>query len=226
MQAVILAAGRGTRMGHLTKEIPKPLLRAGGKTLLEHKLDMLPIEINEIVIVVGYLDTKIKDHLGYSYKNKTIVYVKQRTLDGTAGAIRAAHDVLQEKFVVMMGDDIYDEKDIVACMQKPWAINVKEIQKIECGGEIITQKGRLINIHEKRHYIKHGYINTGLYMLKKKFFNCEPVLVPGTKEFGIPHTLVSIAQTEPVEVVISKHLWIQISDQTDLQNFEKTLLRK
>ena len=54
MKAIILAAGRGTRMGNLTEEIPKPMLLYKGKNLIEYKIDILPEEINEVLIVVGY----------------------------------------------------------------------------------------------------------------------------------------------------------------------------
>lgn len=55
MQVVFLAAGEGTRMRPLTYHVPKPMVRAGGKNLLEHNIDALPDTVDEIVIVVGYL---------------------------------------------------------------------------------------------------------------------------------------------------------------------------
>ena len=63
MKAVILAAGKGTRMGDLSLETPKPMLKVLGKTLLEHKLDSLPDVIDEVVITVGYLKDRIVDVL-------------------------------------------------------------------------------------------------------------------------------------------------------------------
>ena len=64
MFTVILAAGKGTRMGDLAKETPKPMLRVLGKTLLEHKLEMLPESITDVIIVVGYLKDKITEVIG------------------------------------------------------------------------------------------------------------------------------------------------------------------
>src|SRR3990167_990885 len=106
MQCVILAAGRGTRMMELTGAVPKPMLEVAGRPLLEYKLDALPEEVNEIVIVVGYLKEVIQQHLSTSYNGKQIVYVEQKNLDGTAGALWSAQPVLKDRFLVMMGDDI------------------------------------------------------------------------------------------------------------------------
>ena len=75
MQVVILAAGRGTRMGGLTERVPKSLLEVAGKTLLEHKFDILPDDVDEIIIVVGYLGDKIREWYGDGYHSKRIQYL-------------------------------------------------------------------------------------------------------------------------------------------------------
>jgi len=61
MQAIILAAGRGTRMGELTNDLPKPLLKISGRPILEYTLANLPREIDEVILVIGYHGHKIKN---------------------------------------------------------------------------------------------------------------------------------------------------------------------
>jgi NDP-sugar pyrophosphorylase family protein len=223
MQCVILAAGRGTRMGNLTEVTPKPLLQAGNRTLLEHKLDQLPDEIDEVVIVVGYLNHKIREHLGTTYKGLPISYAEQKELNGTAGAVYAAKHLLHDRFIVMMGDDIYTKGDFEECLKHNWAINAKKIVDQERGGELLLDiHGNLRGIDEPKHHIKEGLLNSGLYMMQKSFFDYDMVEVGNTGEYGIPHTLVSIAKTEPVSVVITNDPWIQITNKEDIENFKKS----
>lgn len=227
MQAVILAAGRGKRMGELTGSVPKPLVRAGGKTLIEYKLDALPKEVDHVIIVVGYLENMIRDHLGDTYDERRVSYAVQKDLNGTAGALHAAKDLLGERFLVMMGDDIYATEDIEECLRHDWAICAKKVKDVDRGGEILLDaNGHLLGMHEARHHISSGYINTGLYMIRHSFFDHPMVRVENTTEFGIPHTLVSCARETNITVVISKHPWIQITDTNDLAQFERTLKRR
>ena len=77
MQAVIMAAGEGRRMRPLTLELPKPLIKVAGKPILEHILDALPPEIDEVILVVGYKADMVKQHFGDSYHGRHIRYVYQ-----------------------------------------------------------------------------------------------------------------------------------------------------
>ena len=80
MQAIILAAGRGTRMGELTKETPKPMLKIKNKPILEYKLNALPEEITEVIFVIGYLGDAIKNYFGDFYNGRKIRYVIQKKI--------------------------------------------------------------------------------------------------------------------------------------------------
>ncbi|HRH26483.1 MAG TPA: sugar phosphate nucleotidyltransferase [Candidatus Paceibacterota bacterium] len=112
MQAVILAGGKGTRMGDLSKEIPKPMLSLSGKNLLQHKIDRLPKEIDEVVLIVHHKKEVIRDFFSSEYNGRKITYVDQGEPHGTAHALWKAEPVLGEEFISLMGDDVYSEESI------------------------------------------------------------------------------------------------------------------
>ena len=76
--AIIICEGRGTRMGTLTDTLPKPLLPLStGFTLLEAKLQALPESITRIILIVGYMGDKIRQHIGTMYQGKEVLYIEQ-----------------------------------------------------------------------------------------------------------------------------------------------------
>ncbi len=227
MQAVILAAGRGTRMKVLTETTPKPLLEVAGKSLLELKFDELPDEVDEIIIIVGYLGEKIQERFGGSYDGRRILYVEQEKLDGTMGALARAKDLLDERFVVMMGDDLYAREDIERCLAVPdWVMLVEESQHMNAGGCIITDaKGEILKIEEGNHAGKPGLINTNMLVLDTRIFQYP--MVPksaGSDELGLPQTVLAASKTAGISFEgVRSTFWFQITDPDDLVKAEAVL---
>lgn len=227
MQVVILAAGRGTRMRALTDECPKPLLHVCGKSLLVHKLDALPPEIDEVLIVVGYLDEHIRRALGSTYGGKVIRYVEQEALDGTAGALWRAAPYLSDKFIVMMGDDLYATKDIARVAQVPeWAFLVKETSCMEKAGNIaVDDSGRIIAIEGDQCKGKPGRLCTGLYALDTRLFSFP--MVPtreGGGEYGLPQTVLTASKSANINLrATPASWWIQITAPEDLSAATRAL---
>lgn len=107
MKAVILAAGKGTRMKELTNEIPKPMLRVHGKPILEHILSgLLSAGIREVFIVTGYKAEVIENHFGDGSKwNARIAYGRQLVQDGTGKAPELAKEFVgSDNFLLTYGD--------------------------------------------------------------------------------------------------------------------------
>jgi NDP-sugar pyrophosphorylase family protein len=227
MQAVILAAGRGTRMGGLTDELPKPLLEVAGKSLLEHKFDVLPSEIDEIIIIVGYMGSKIQERFGGNYNGKRILYVEQEVLDGTMGALARAKDILTDRFIVMMGDDLYSKNDIETCIAIPdWVMLVEEMEQMNSGGRVIVDdEGAIVDIEEGNHTGTHGLANTNMLVLDTQLFRYPMIpKAAGSNEFGLPQTVLAASKSGgiPFEAVPAT-FWFQITAPEDLEKAEKIL---
>ena len=222
MQAVILAAGRGKRMKNLTDEIPKPMLKLKGKPILEHKIKMLPEEIDEIIFVIGYCGDYIIRYFKHYYCGRRIIYVYQHNINGTGGALHLARSILKDRFLVIMGDDLYCKKDLNSLLKHQLAILGREVENVSQFGIIKTNKaGNMIDVIEKPKKSKDKLANVGVYMLNKKIFDYE--LVPiGNGEFGLPQTLAKMAKKYKIKVERATD-WHPIGKPEDLASAEKAL---
>ena len=223
MQAVILAAGRGTRLRPLTYHVPKSLLRLNGKNLIEYNIERLPAEVDEIIFVIGYLGEQIKNYFGNEFAGKKIKYVKQNKLLGTGHCLHLCKDLLGERFLVLMGDDVYGADDIKKCLSYEQCMLVKEIRGKFAGGRVqLDSSGHLNNIIEGVHNRSKNLVNTGLYVISDKFFKYDLVSIKDGKEYGLPQTLVKVAKDYPVNIV-KADFWLQINDLAQMKRAEKLL---
>jgi len=107
MKAVILAAGKGTRMRELTNELPKPMLRYQGKPILEHIVaGILAAGVREIFIVTGWRAEVVENHFGDGSKwNARIAFGRQVVQDGTGKAPELAKEFIGDSpFLLTYGD--------------------------------------------------------------------------------------------------------------------------
>jgi NDP-sugar pyrophosphorylase family protein len=224
MQAVILAAGKGVRMQPLTYDMPKPMVKVAGKNLLEHKLDELPDEIGEVIMIIGYLGEQIKNYFGDNYRGRKISYVEQAELLGTGKALWLAQNLIKEKFIVLMGDDLYARKDMKECLTHDWAILAQVKKGMTRGGKIILRPdGHLQEIIEGEHnHEQEHFMNAAMYVLSPDIFNYELVKLPGKEEWGLPQTIVRAAQDFDVKIVPAS-FWLQLTDVNDVKRVEEIL---
>lgn len=108
MKALVLAGGRGNRLNELSAEQNKCMIRVRGKHLIEYNLDCaLSVDVDEIVLVVGYMAETVINFLGNSYKGKTIKYVIQSEQKGLVHAIECAQKSISgDDFFLMLGDEM------------------------------------------------------------------------------------------------------------------------
>lgn len=109
-QAVILVGGRGTRLGELTQDTPKPLLPVGHRPFLDWILDEVARHgLSNILLVAGHLGQQIADQFdGRRIRGTDVKVLVEDQPTGTAGALRIAEPHLDEVFLVMNGDTFFD----------------------------------------------------------------------------------------------------------------------
>lgn len=226
MKIIILAAGKGSRMGELTKEVPKSMLKINGKTLLAHKLDALAGIGDSIGIVVSHMSEKIIEEIGDNWNGIPITYCFQKELNGTASALNAARDFIgDDSFLVLMGDDIYDKQDLQSLAGCEWGIFLFDAETPNNEGKIIIdEKGNLSGILQDPEGLqKRNLICTGAYKLQPEYFNWKPEQVRATGEIGIPQTLAAHAKDVEIKAMITKN-WHKINSPEELRLAEEKLM--
>ena len=142
MKALILAGGRGKRLGDLTNSINKCMLPFEGKPVLEYNLQRAVDlnEINEIVLIVGHRAEDIINKYGIKYQGKKIKYVIQPVPKGLVNAVECAKDALgTDDFFLSLGDEILIKSRHREMLEKFKAENLFAV----CGGMIQKDKSKI-----------------------------------------------------------------------------------
>lgn len=224
MQAIILAAGDGSRMRPLTLTKPKVLLEVAGKTLLEHLVHDLPDQIDELVIVIGYLGEQIQQYCGGAFMGKKVTYVWQKEKTGTGRAVQLCKNVLRPgSFMVLAAaDDIIGRKALAQALAYERCIITAVNDHPEKFGVLtLHDDGRVKDFVEKPKEFISNLVNTNSMVLDHHVFEYEPDQHTNG-EFYLTTMVSKLAKDYPVYTV-SADLWIPIATPEDLQKAETML---
>ena len=226
MQCIILCAGKGTRMRPLTDSCPKPLINVCGKPILEHIIESLPAEIDEIVLTVGYLKEQIMDRYGTEYLGKKITYCAQENHSaGTGDALMCAKDVLHGKFLFMYGDDIHGRETLEKAVQCEHAILGTYSDTPEKYGVLVpNEDGTLKAIIEKPKNPPSNIINIGGFVMNESIVDYD-VPVSESGEHYVTDMLTAYAKDNPVKI-FTQDLWIPVGYPEDVAKAENRLCKK
>ena len=190
-KAVLLAAGRGTRMRDLTSELPKPMLQVRGKPVLAHIVDGLKAAgISDFLIVVGWRAEVVRDFFGDGTEfGVRIQYVTQTVQDGTGRVIELAKDfVANEAFVLGYGDILVDPENYRRVVELPddtaAIISVKYDEDCSKGGAVfVNERFELVDLREKPKPTEPTscWYNAGVYAFRPNIFDYTAKLKPSPR---------------------------------------------
>jgi bifunctional UDP-N-acetylglucosamine pyrophosphorylase/glucosamine-1-phosphate N-acetyltransferase len=164
MQAVILAAGEGTRMRPLTHSTPKPMLPVADRPLVAHTASMAAdAGADELVFVAGYEGEAVREFFGEEYAGVPVSYATQEEQLGTAHAVLQARDHLDGDFVVLNGDDLYDRAAIESLFEGDAAIAAYRADEPSNYGVLTLDDGNVVDIVEKPENPASDLVNAGAY---------------------------------------------------------------
>lgn len=227
MQVVILAAGRGTRFGEMTRNCPKPLLKINGRPILAYTLDALPDTVSEIIIVVRYLGDQIREFVGHAWQGIPVKYVEQGEMQGTLGALCSARGQLTGTFLVLNADDIYDTAElaqIVSCEPIVFALKRCPAPTQKFLDIIVDEQNCIIGSVSVSSTDSDAVCNiaTGAYLLDQSIFYCQPVAIDAG-EYGLPHTIFAMGEHRPVQAFFMNY-WLHNNSPDDLARSELLLV--
>ena len=233
MKAVILAAGEGLRCRPLTLTRSKVMLPVANKPILEHIIRALSENnIKEIILVVGYKKERIMDYFGDGIDfGANISYAEQSAQLGTAQAVKQAEPLINEKFLVLNGDNLIDANtisDLLKAAAGDAALLTVVREQTAGYGVILQEKGRVTKIIEKpRENISH-LVNTGIYVFSPSIFDeITNTPISDTGEYAITDTIQRVIDGGGVVTnVTTQSTWIDAVHSWDLLKANAVLLAR
>jgi len=165
MQAVVLAAGEGTRMRPLTENTPKPMLPVADRPLVAHTADTaIEAGAEELIFVVGYEADAVREFFGDSYNGVPVEFAVQEEQLGTADAVESASEYLDGPFAVLNGDNLYDEASLSDLFDAAPSIAAYSVPDPSNYGVLSTDGDRVTAIIEKPADPPTELANAGAYV--------------------------------------------------------------
>ncbi len=228
-KAVLLAAGRGTRMRELTDELPKPMIAVRGRPILEHIIEGLRAAgVTEICIIVGYRADVVRGFFGDgSSRGIRISYETQVVQDGTGRVVDLARAFcVSDPFILSYGDILIQPSNYLR-LAAPGAdealVSVKRNEDVSQGGAVfIDDAWRLTDLREKP---KPGeptspWYNAGVYAFRPSIFEHTARLERSPRgEYELTDAIRTLAQiTGAVRAIELEGEWADVRDPEVLAN--------
>ena len=232
-KAVLLAAGRGTRMRELTADLPKPMIEVRGKPVLQHIVEGLrDAGVRRFLIIVGYRADAVQNFFGDGARYKIdIQYATQVAQDGTGRVVDLARDFVGDStFVLAYGDILVapeNYKRIVDLADDvEGLISVTRGEDVSKGGAVfLNEKMELVDLREKS---KPGeaaspWYNAGLYAFRPSIFDFTTKLKPSPRgEYELTDAIRELAQSgKKVKAVELTGEWADVRDPDILARLNK-----
>jgi dTDP-glucose pyrophosphorylase len=234
-KAVVLAAGRGTRMRELTTDLPKPMIEVRGKPVLQHILEGLrDAEIGEFLIIVGYRGDTVRNFLGDGSRyDIAIRYATQTVQDGTGRVINLARDFVgNSPFILSYGDILVDPANYKCVLDLPdnveAIVTVTRAEDVSKGGAVfVDEKMELVDIREKARTgkVNTRWYNAGIYVFCPSIFEFTANLQPSPRgEYELTDAIRALAQSgKKVRALELTGKWADVRDPEILAQLNQEL---
>ena len=236
MQAVVPAAGEGTRLRPLTEDKPKGLVDVGGKPILTHCFDeLLALEVAELVVVIGYRGEQIVDHYGDAYEGVPITYARQSERKGLAHALLQAAPHVESEFAVMNGDNVLRanlsrvvnrlDEDVAGALLVD---RVSHEEARETGVIGTDDAGRVVAMVEKPDDPPSTLVSTGFYAFNPAIIEACRAIDPSARgEYELSDAIDRlVARGATVETVPLEGWWVNVNAPCDVERAERWLARE
>jgi UDP-N-acetylglucosamine diphosphorylase / glucose-1-phosphate thymidylyltransferase / UDP-N-acetylgalactosamine diphosphorylase / glucosamine-1-phosphate N-acetyltransferase / galactosamine-1-phosphate N-acetyltransferase len=223
-KAVILAAGRGTRMREMTADLPKPMLEVRGKPVLQHIVEGLrDAGAARFLIIVGYRAETVQNFFGDGSRyNIDIQYATQTVQDGTGRVIELAKSfVANEPFVLGYGDILVTPDNYKRIIDLPndveALISVTSGEDVTKGGAVfVNESMELVDLREKPRPGEPSspWYNAGLYTFRPGIFEFTAKLKPSQRgEYELTDAIRELAQSgKKVQALELTGEWTDVRD--------------
>jgi dTDP-glucose pyrophosphorylase len=227
-KAVVLAAGRGTRMRELTSDLPKPMIEVRGKPVLQHIVEGLQrAGIRDCLLVVGYRADAVQNFFGDGSRyNVGIQYATQKVQDGTGRVVDLGRDFVgNSPFILSYGDILVDPANYKPVANLPGDIEaivtVMRGEDVSKGGAVfVNDRMELLDIREKSDRWNGlsqdavPFYNAGLYAFRPSIFQFTAKLQPSPRgEYELTDAIRDLAQSgKKVQALQLTGEWADVRD--------------